>query len=195
MNAAPVYPLPAQIGTPKSGLLQLRNGVADYFAQYSIPAEIARVGLKYRSFGLNQSNPGNANRVVFIPGVFDGSDSPKSRSYGELSRSSSGHSSVVNPRELLSWERPATISIWSAPVPGQSAAEDESINVVEDLLEQVVRAVQATAHADITWGSVDINTITQGAFGIELLAHITQKGPIFDVTLAYVQPTPGRLSP
>lgn len=190
MHGAPVYPTAAQIGTPRSGLLQLRNAVAIYFEEYSIPATVAPVGLKYRSFALNQSAPGNANRVCFIPGVFTGGEKPAPRDYGTLSRTGRNHASVVNPRELLSWDRPITLSCWSAPEAGNSRDEGTTIGLAEDLLEQVVRAVHTAGLADITWGGVTINMpTTENSFGVELLVAISQRGPLYGVTLDYAQPT------
>lgn len=190
-NAAPVYPTLDQLGTPRSGLLQLRNAVSDYFEYFGVGAVVAPVGIKYRSFTLNQSVPGNGNRVVFIPGEFDGSNEPKPRRYGGLNRETRNHSSVVNPRELCNWDRPATVSVWAAPVPGQSKAEDATINIAEDLLEQVVRAICTSygGRADITFGGITINSPPQeNAFGVELLLSIVQRGPIFDLTHDFVQP-------
>ncbi len=189
MNHAPVYPLEVDCGTPRSGLLQLRNAVAAYFEAYAVPAEVTPVGLKYRSFNLNQSM-GGANRVVIIPGKFDGNETPRARDYGALSRDSMNHASVVNPRELVSWERPFTVSCWSAPVPGASNDEGATINLAEDLLEQVVRAVHESGMADIEWGGILINSPNvENGFGVELLLSATQTGPLFDTTLEYVQPT------
>ncbi len=191
MNSAPVSPTLAQLGTPKSGLLRLRNAVAAYFELFQVPAVVAPVGLKYRSFALNQAAPGGANRVVFIPGEFDGSNAPKARKYGEISRSSRNHASVDNPREIASWDRPITISCWSAPVPGAPRDEGETIGLAEDLLEKVVRAVHESGLSDITWGGVIINApATENGFGVELLLAATQRGPLFGVTLEYAQPTP-----
>jgi hypothetical protein len=189
MNAAPPYPLLSQLGV-KSGLTYLRNAVAQYFDDYSVPAVVTPLGAKYRSFQLNQNPTTNgANRVVFIPGEYDPtSTSTKPRAYGTLSRSTRNSSTVVNPRELLSWERPFTISVWSAPVPGREALEEDSIAIVEDLLEQVVRAVQWAAQATVTWGNVVIVAPpVEQSFGAELLVSAVQIGPILDRTLEYVQ--------
>ncbi len=194
-HAAPVYPHDSDIGTPRSGLLQLRNAVAAYFESYAVPVEVPPVGLRYRSFNLNQSFPANANRVVFIPGKFDGNETPRARDYGVLSRESMNHAQVINPRELVAWERPFTISCWSAPVPGQKTDEGATLNLAEDLLEQVVRAVHESGLADITWGNVVINSPNvENGFGVELLVSASQLGPIFGVTLDYVQPTAGTIA-
>ena len=186
MNAAPIFP-EMQTG-PRSGILLLRDATAEYFAEHSVPATVADVGLKYRSFALNQG-PGGGNRVVFIPGKFDGTLSPKPRAYGTLDRKSRNHAQVGNPRELLNWDRPITISVWSAPEPGKAYDEGASVAKAEDLLEQVARAVQEFDAASIAWGEVLINAPPQeNAFGVELLAMITQRGPLFDRTLEYSQP-------
>jgi hypothetical protein len=164
--------------------------VADYFTAYGVSAVVAEVGLKFRSFALNQNAPGGGNRVCFIPGKFDGNGAPRLRAYGALDRNVRNHASVENPRELLNWNRPATISVWSAPVPGNKDNEGATINLAEDLLEQVVRAVNTAGLADITWGDVVYNAPVENPFGVEFLVSITQRGPLFDVTREYVQATP-----
>lgn len=189
-NSAPPYPHVWQLGKQKSGLLFLRDEVEKYFQSRSIPIEVARVGAKFRSFKSNQS-PFGANRVVFIPGDYDAaSGQTKARPYGTLSRATRNASSVVNPRELVSWERPITISIWSAPKPGTPEAEDNSIAVVEDMLEQVVRACQFVQASQIVFGEVTIVAPpVEQSFGCELLVSAMQRGPLFDETLEYVQAT------
>ncbi len=183
-NEAPVYP-PFQAG-PRSGLLQLCAAVAQYFADYGVPATVADVGLKYRNFTLNQSAPGGADRVVFIPGKYSGGE-PASREYGELNRETRNHASVGNPREILNWERPFTLSVWAAPVAGRPRDEGSLIGIAENLLEEIARAVNAAGHSDVTWGSVMINTPSADiGFGVELLVSATQRGPLYDQTLDYV---------
>ena len=179
---------------PRSGLLYLRNAVEKYFEDNDVPALVTKVGLKYRSFQ-RQSAPSNANRVVFIPGEFTGELAPKLRRYGALSRATRNHASVVNPRELLAWDRPFTLSIWSAPVPGASENEGETVGVAEDLLEQVARAITYAEAADVIWGEVDIIAPpVEGAFGVELLAHAIQRGPLFDVARDVVVPKTGTIT-
>lgn len=194
-NAAPTYPLASR--GPRSGLLYLRNRVADYFLSENLPATVAPVGLKYRDFTLNQSTITLANRVVFIPGEFDGT-TLKPRAYGTLSRETRNTASVVNPRELLHWARPFTLSIWGLPVPGDTGNEEGAVGIVEDLLEQVVRAVTyaedefgTSLAASIEWGNVLLTTPPkESSFGVELLVSATQKGPLFDKTLDVVQAKP-----
>lgn len=181
---------PQENQTIKSGLLAMRDAVDVYFKENAVPAEVTPVGLKYRSFTLNQSFPSNANRVVFIPGEFDGTEL-KPRKYGTLSRNNRNSASVQNPRELLTWDRPFTVSIWGAPVRGKTDHEGLSIGIVEDLLEQVVRAVQYSQMATVIWGDVIIQTPPmENSFGAELLVGATQRGPIYDVSydIAYANP-------
>jgi hypothetical protein len=184
----PVFPTRAE-GVARSGLLYLRDSVAEYFTAFGVPAVVAPVGLHYRSFQLNVNAPGGGNRVVFIPGVFDGDAKPKPRKYGALSRTTRNAGAVVNPRELASWERPFTLSVWAAPQPGSASSEyDEGL---EDLLEQTVRGLQSAGAASIRFGEVLINSPpVEGAFGAELLVQAMQVGPLFDVSYDYVQAKP-----
>jgi hypothetical protein len=188
-NAAPAYPL-TLVGAPRSGLVYLRDQVADYFVCNAVPASVAAVGLKYREFKLNQSMPANANRVVFIHGEFDGTPQTKPRKYGSISRATDNSASVGNPREVAHWDRPFTVSVWAPPRPGAREDEQASFTMVEDLLEEVVRAVQATAAAAVQWGDVTIGTVTaDSSFGVELLAAAVMLSPLFDRTLEVVQAT------
>lgn len=184
MNAAPVYPTQS---TPRSGLIHLRNEVARYFEENDVPAVVAHVGLKYRSFTLNQNPAMGANRLVFIPGAFSGGTSVAPRAYGSLSRNTRNATSVINPRELAHWDRVATLSIWAGPVPGMAESEEDSLATAEDLLEKTVRAIESARVGDtsiaasLEWGSVTINSPpNDSAFGAELLVQFTQRGPLFD---------------
>lgn len=201
-NSSPVYPSADSMGTPRSGLLLLRNAVAAYFEANAIVAIVTPVGLKYRQFTLNQTfSPTstdnlNANRLVFIPGEFDGTNAMKSRKYGTLDRGNRNHSQVNNPRELVNWERPLTLSVWSAPLVSDSRNESENIGIAENLLENAVRAIHYSSASDITWGSVIINSPSaDNGFGVELLVSATQRGPLFDLTRDYVQPNNGFTRP
>jgi len=195
--ASPPYPT-EHLG-PRSGLLYLRDAVAGYFSENGIAASVVPVGLKYRSFTLNQSDPANANRVCFIPGVFDGENLLKSRDYGVLSRETDNSASVVNPREICAWERPFTVSVWSAPERGHSDNEGLSIALAEDLLEQVLRAIVHTPDpnpengggsiaASIVWGPLFLKAPpVESGFGAELLVHAVQRAPFYDFSLEVVQ--------
>lgn len=193
-HAAPPYPVNT-IPPPraKSGLVALRDHIASYFANYAVPVTVAPVGLKYRSFNLNQTFPGNANRIVVIPGEFDGNLSPAPRKGGAMSRGQRQATSVINPRELALWERTFTLSIWS----GSSQGNEEEAVIQSDLiLEQTVRACMSLAIAGaptpaaVRWSEVTVNAPpVEGMFGIELLVGGTLLCPMFDVTLEIAQAT------
>jgi len=195
--AAPSVPTPDP--PPRSGLVYLREQVANYFNQNGIAATVAPVGLKYRSFQINQTFPGGANRIVFIPGEFDGENLLKSRPFGTLNRQIRQSAEVINPRELLCWERAVTLSIWSPPVTGSREDEEGALAIAENLLEQVVRAVQyvpdpsnpnASISASILWGDVLYKSPpVESAFGVELLVSLIQLVPLFDTTLDVVYPS------
>ena len=175
---------------PRSGVRLLRDRVEDYFKANSVPAVVAPVGFKYRTFNLNQA-PGGANRVVFIPGEFDGDSTKlKPRKYGTLNRMGRnvGAGGGFHPRELFSWDRPITVSVWSAPAPGQNHDEGLNLEHAEDLLEQVARAC-AVFGGLLRFGEVTVNSPPQeNAFGAELLVRLTQVGPLYDVSYDVVQP-------
>lgn len=201
-TAAPAMPT-TDPRAPRSGLVYLRDCVDAYFKAAGVAATVAPVGLKYRFFTLNQS-PANANRVVFIPGEFDGTPDLRPRKYGTLSRGTDNSASVQNPRELLHWDRSFTISVWAAPAPGHGEDEQESIARAEDLLEQVIRALAnvpdpdpsetGTVGASFHLGDVTIQSPPNDkSFGAELLVGGVLDSPFFDVTLDVV--TPGLVLP
>jgi hypothetical protein len=172
----------------KSGLLFLRDEVARFFEEQAIPATVGLVGAKYRSFTANQSEPRGAGRVVFIPGAFDPDNPNKRRDYGRFTGPRQ-HESVWNPRELWCWEKIVTISIWSAPVLGESYDEQKSTGIVEDLLEVTMQAIRFTQGADYVPDTLTIAPLSDGGYGVELLTAGLIKGPIFDVTYPTAAPS------
>lgn len=200
MNAAPVFPItPYPPQSVRSGLVYLRNAVEKYFEAFAVEATVGLVGLKYRFFKLNQDRLTNANRVVFIPGEFDGDDAVKPRRYGTINRATDNSASVVNPREIAHWDRLFTLSVWAPPTPGDVADEQGAVAAAEDLLEQVLRAAQATHDpfdatrsigASIQWGDVTIKSPpNEKSFGAELLIGGLMLSPFYDITLDYVTAT------
>lgn len=77
-------PIPFDVPARKSGLLFMRDEVARFFQEQNIPAVVVPVGVKYRSFTSNQSEPRGAGRVCFIPGTFDPDSPQKRRDYGRF---------------------------------------------------------------------------------------------------------------
>lgn len=193
-NAAPAYP-PDVNPPPKhrSGLVYLRDHVESYFREWNVPAMVAPVGLKYRTFQLNQAQPLGSRRICFIPGEFDGTLALKPRAYGSLSKSTRNATSVVNPREIAEWARTFTLSVWAAPT-GYASDEQEAIESVDDLLEQTIRAVNSvhlygkSASASVRFGEVTlVSPPNENSYGIELLVACELHGPLYDVTLETVQ--------
>lgn len=165
----------------RSGIVAIRERLIHYFEQNRVPAEVPPVGLKYRSFTLNQNPISGAGRVCLIPGVFDGQPNLTPRRYGVLTREILA-THVSNPRELLAWKRPITISVWGAPIAGQEENEGASIENAETLLEQVVRALATGSfEASLEWSDVTlVAPPTESSFGAELLVTITQTAPFLD---------------
>lgn len=192
-HGAPI--VKAESTGPASGLRYLRDGVAKAFAEAGAPVVVAPVGLKYRGFGLNQG-PSGGNRIVFIPGEFDGKSGPQQpRRYGTVSRQGRNACSVQNPREIASWERVFTVSIWAGPIPGAGNDEGQSGEQAELLLELFIRALHTVATpegvpviASLLFGDLTlVAPPTDNSFGAELLLTMTQVTPIFGVTHEYVQ--------
>lgn len=190
-HGAPIVTLP---GSTRSGLQVVRDGVAAYVTAKGYPIDVAEVGLKYRSFALNQG-PTGGNRIVFIPGEFDGNLVLKARKYGTINRETRNSGSAFNPRELASWERPFTVSVWAGPVPGQGDKEGGNLTQAENLLEILLRALYSITAPDGTaiaaslhFGDVMVNSPpSDNAYGAELLFQVVQIAPFFDEAYEYVQ--------
>jgi hypothetical protein len=201
-NAAPNAPIPGK--APRSGLIYLRNEVERQFGENDVGAIVTPVGLRYRTEQNNQASPGRGGRVCFIPGKFDGSLALKPREYGSISRFQQGSASAFNPRELVEWEREATVSVWGRPPLDSQSDEEAAHEAAEDLLELTIRAMSNARlinptdgtyssfgiGAAITWGGVTLISPPGEIFaGIELLVGFTLKGPFFDATLDLAFPT------
>jgi hypothetical protein len=203
-NAAPVIALDSGRKS-RSGLVYLRDTVATYFQLNEIAATVAKVGKKYRFVKLNADRDTSANRLVFIPGEFDGEDKPKPRAYGSLSRATDNSASVVNPPEIMHWDRTFTLSIWAPPKLGDTSDEESAHEIIENLFEQVLRATQTLADptldpdlagvpspipASIRWGDITImDPPGEKTFGIEWLVQGVMLSPFFGQAMATVFPT------
>lgn len=176
----------------RNGLGAIRDYVATYFTQHEIPATVPPLGLKNRSLNITQFAPGGGNRICFIPGKFDGQQQLKPREFGTLSRDTYGTLQVYEGREILGFSRLNTISIWASP-PNIGADEGAMLEVAEDLLEKVIRAVQEAGMAAIGWQQdVFINSPpNESSYGLELLVYFTIDGPLLSETLDVVQASPG----
>lgn len=176
----------------KSGLLYLSQQVRAYFQAHDVPAVVAKVGLTYRTFELNQA-PGGGSRVVFIPGEFNGEDDPKTAPFGELNEPLN-HSSVVNPRELWEWKKHFTISIWGAPEITAPSDEELQYERTEDLFEWTMRGIQNAlgGQADMPPGAKVYIRRPPGesGFGTEFLVVTGHDGPLYDVTMPVAFPGP-----
>ncbi len=190
-------PFPPYSSAKRSGLVYLRDQVAEYFLSRAIPVEVAPVGLKYRSFTLNQNPVLGGGRIVFVPGRFEGDTTLKVRDYGTLSRRTMNSVSVENPREIGAWERLFTICVWAAQPPGTSGNSEAATQAADDLLECVFRAIQmapdptgGNMSASVVWGGVSVNSPPEdSSFGSELIVQASQIGPIFGETLEVVTGT------
>jgi hypothetical protein len=191
MNAAPPYPIKQE--PTRSAITYIRDSVAAYLDGIAV---VAKVGLKYRSFTLNQDPLVGANRVVFIPGVFEGDTEVKVRDFGGISRATQNTSSVVNPAEIGMWEKPLTISIWAAQPVGTAGDEGAAQDAAEDLLEQVFRALVSVRDpstgqsiaASLIFGPIRLQSPpSDNGFGCEILWQVNVLCPLFGPSHEVVQ--------
>lgn len=192
------YGPPGFVGTRgTSSLVALYTSVQAYFKATGRVAQVY-LGLRYRDLW-------DTSRVVIIDGEFDGSNAPKVRSAGRFAAPTQKRS--VNPREIVSWPRPVTLSIRGVDA---TDPDDESkqIEATEALIEATVQALQqATAidpatglavgigQASVDWGDsraawVDPGSATQQGWGKEFLVTFTYRCVFFDVADNIVFPTP-----
>ena len=165
----------------KSGLVALVKSVRPYFAAHGVTATVS-LGWRERTKSINEGI-GGANRVVFTP------SDPGGRG-GRITKSFGNRGPGGNPRPLICWERFVVVSIWAAD--GTKPHDEEAqIEAVETLFEWTVRAVNAFAAADATWGDPTWTTSpVEHVFGRELLVPLVHREAFFDVENAVVTPTP-----
>jgi hypothetical protein len=191
--------------TNVSGLVALVAAVtADFAARGIVSAQGVPVqvlsGLKSRSLW---SFP----RVVFIPGKFDGTNVPKPLEEGRLVPPE--HTKSDNPRELATWERLVTCSIYTVD---ETDIQNDllQISALDNLLESTLQSIYNaftpnvkpiggnnreygyTGQASIALGDAPVTRIYPGVeftHGGEILFTFTQKGPLFDIPIPTVTPT------
>jgi hypothetical protein len=193
------------VSTNVSGLVALVNAVTLDFAKRGI-ASPGGVPVQVLS-GLKNRSLWSVPRVVFIPGKFDGTLPPKPLDEGRLVPPE--HTKADNPRELATWERLVTCSVYTVDETDiqndllQVAALD---SLVESTLQSIWNAFTPnvapiggnnkeygyTGQASIAFTDSPVTRIYPGVeftHGGEILFTFTQKGPFFDVPIPTVTPT------
>lgn len=176
------------MSTPRSGLLALKRAVGAYFTLYDVQADVL-IGLKARSLW---SKP----RVILIPGRFDGGNEPKVMAAGPLDAPLQKAS--LNPRELASWPRELTLSIYARDVT-QPQDEESQIVALDDLHELTVQALwngidpasgQTPGGANLTFGEqFYVAPPVVDAAGREMLLQVKWISPVFDQANPTATPT------
>jgi hypothetical protein len=174
--------------TVRSPLTRLSVALRRFFALRGVQAGVY-LGLRYRDLW-------DTSRVVLIDGEFDGSNAPKVRGAGEFV--APWHKASVNPRELVGWLRPVTLSI-RAVDPANIDSEDAQIEATEFLIEATLQglhnamwvdpvtgAATALGQNNIEWGGskgawCDPGTATQQTFGKEFLIGFQYKCVFYDL--------------
>ena len=179
-----------------SSLPKLRDALVAYFTAQSITSKVY-LGLKYRDLW-------DTSRVVFIDGEFDGSNTPRVRSAGNFG--APWQKATYNPRELVAWSRPVTLSI-RAVDPTQPDSEDAQIEAIETLIEQTVQGIHNATLVDVAgvarpvgqnnidWQDskafwCDPGTATQQTWGKEFLVSFVYKCVLLDVYQPQASPRP-----
>lgn len=171
----------------RSGLLALARAVKAYFDDNDVQAEVL-VGLKERA---KWASP----RVVVIPGFFDGKAEPSVMKGGPIGAPL--QKSSANPRELGTWARALTLSIYARNVT-QTQDVRAQLAAVEDLLESAMQALWCGVDPDsglcpgaagIEWGETFyVFPPVQGAAGLEILLQYTFKQPMYDLATTRISP-------
>lgn len=174
----------------KSGLVQCVDYVRDFFATNGVSAT-CELGWRRRDRQLNQGAPLGANRVVFTPSDSGGAGGTlvPARFPGPRTLRDAGQA-MGTVRSLRDWERAVTVSVWAVD-PTKPNDEASQIEASETLFEWVVRAVHSApgAFAEMEWGAVQWTEPPERSFGLELIASLTFKHPIFDVPRELVFPS------
>ena len=192
------YGPPGFLGpTSMSSLVALYGSVQGYFTATGNTAGVY-LGLRYR-------DNWDTSRVVIIDGEFDGSNWPKPRGAGSFG--APWQKKSFNPRELVSWERPVTLSIRGVD-PTAIDSESAQIQATEGLIEATIQALQqamtvdpvtqtnvSIGQANIDWANseavwVDPGTATQQTWGKEFLVTFIYKCVFFDLADSIAFPTP-----
>lgn len=169
-----------------SATLALVNGMRAYLSTIDSTINVAAAGWRQRPQQLNQGSPG-ANRIVLYPGREPGGTSGDG---GELTRNRMP--STDNPRALVTWIRPMTMSVWAVDNT-DTYNEELQIAAVERLLELAVQAVHNAVDpatntpvgvATVEWGALRYtNPPVEMRFGQEILVEFLHKCPLFDQTI------------
>ena len=175
-----------------SGLLAAVAYVQTFLTTKGVDAK-CELGWKRRQQQLNQGGPLGGNRVIFVPS--DGTSGGKivpARFPGPRSvhDPAQGGKVVGTQRSLRDWERAVSVSVWAVDAADRTN-ESKQISATEALFEWVVRAVHSApgAFGAVSWGAIKWTPPPERSFGLELVAPLTFKQPLFDEPRLLVFPS------
>jgi hypothetical protein len=175
--------------TGKSALVALYRSISSYFVDQEVEAKVL--------FGLKERDLWETSRVVVIDGIFDGNVTPKALDAGAFFAPTQ-KKSANNPRELVSWPRPVTLSIRGVDITNVDS-EAHQTEAMEALIEATLQGIQnavdpksgtAVGQANLDWGRCQwLKPPVQQSFGMEFLLGMTLKCVFFDLAQGVAFPT------
>ncbi len=182
--------------TGRSGLISAVNSVASFFTASGVTATV-EVGWRRRERQDNQG-PGGANRVIFSPSYDDtgaaGTMVPVRYPGDRTVRDGAGNAKGTI-RSLADWERKVLVSVWAIDAANQTS-EAAQIEATETLFEWTMRAVHAApgSFANAIFGDIKFTPPETRPFGLELLAALTFRQPIYDTPRDFYFPSSGAVA-
>jgi hypothetical protein len=188
----------------RDAYLTLAQAMRTYLGANEHAVEVS-VGLRAR-FELVNQGPGGANRIVLIPGRYNGEELPAILDGGTFENRLGLQS--IDPRELVQVSHMVTLSIWGVDT---SAPQDEGKQqaATNRILELAKRAVHNAldpllgdplgadrdSEGNDTWRDFSrVYHSLESGFGLELLVRFEMQGPLFDAPQERVYPQVGALS-
>lgn len=170
----------------RSSIPALARAMRAFFEDYDLETQV-HVGLPARF------EYGHGDRVVIIPGEYDGSETLrpiKGGSLGPPEKHADLYDTVngYRQRTLVTWDKTLTLSLWGAD-PTNLQSEEAQLEATESLFELAVQAIdlgvdpethQFVGLANVVWGTPTwVKPPSIGGYGQEILVTLTHTGVLY----------------